>query len=185
MIWIFHNLICLSFALQVCPGCLIANCLYISPLCYVAKGFFWFYSIRYFMLISVCKVCITTLYHALTLYPQKDASLVDIYMVFLIPLKMSQACLLPAPKGTSCANYARCVNQILQGANNIQVRLCVQLLCLVYSSVLYSFMNVIFFDLVFIFCDFVMQLWLRIPLVKPDVDSMDAKSVTLVSKYVH
>ncbi|KAJ7966077.1 Protein arginine N-methyltransferase [Quillaja saponaria] len=46
-----------------------------------------------------------------------------------------QACLLPPPKGTSCANYARCVNQILQGLNN-------------------------------------MQLWLRIPLVKPDDDSV-------------
>uniref|UniRef100_A0A2P2MP24 Protein arginine N-methyltransferase n=1 Tax=Rhizophora mucronata TaxID=61149 RepID=A0A2P2MP24_RHIMU len=31
-----------------------------------------------------------------------------------------QACLLPPPKGTSCANYARCVNQILQGLNNMQ-----------------------------------------------------------------
>ena len=29
-----------------------------------------------------------------------------------------------------------------------------------------------------------MQLWLRVPLVKPDDDSMDAKSVALVSKYV-
>ncbi|GAV63636.1 PRMT5 domain-containing protein [Cephalotus follicularis] len=47
-----------------------------------------------------------------------------------------QACLLPSPKGTSCANYARCVNQILQGTSNI-------------------------------------QLWLRIPLVKTDDDSMD------------
>jgi len=44
-------------------------------------------------------------------------------------------------------------------------------------------MNVIFSDLLFTFSDFVMQLWLRIPLIKPDVDSMDdAKSVTLVSK---
>ncbi|XP_027356887.1 protein arginine N-methyltransferase 1.5-like [Abrus precatorius] len=57
-----------------------------------------------------------------------------------------QACLLPAPKGTSCANYARCVNQILQGLNNV-------------------------------------QLWLRIPLVKPDEDSMDAKSITLVDSW--
>ncbi|TKY74651.1 arginine N-methyltransferase 1.5 [Spatholobus suberectus] len=57
-----------------------------------------------------------------------------------------QACLLPAPKGTSCANYARCVNQILQGSSN-------------------------------------MQLWLRIPLVKPDDDSMDAKSVALVDSW--
>ena len=32
-----------------------------------------------------------------------------------------QACLLPTPKGTSCANYARCVNQILQGLGNLQV----------------------------------------------------------------
>ncbi|KAH0871484.1 hypothetical protein HID58_078506 [Brassica napus] len=32
-----------------------------------------------------------------------------------------QACLLPTPKGTSCANYARCVNQILQGLTTLQV----------------------------------------------------------------
>ncbi|KVH91541.1 Protein arginine N-methyltransferase [Cynara cardunculus var. scolymus] len=31
-----------------------------------------------------------------------------------------QACLLPTPKGTSCGNYARCVNQILQNLNNMQ-----------------------------------------------------------------
>lgn len=32
-----------------------------------------------------------------------------------------QACLLPTPKGLSCANYARCVNQILQSSNNMQL----------------------------------------------------------------
>ncbi|PSR91898.1 Protein arginine N-methyltransferase [Actinidia chinensis var. chinensis] len=32
-----------------------------------------------------------------------------------------QACLLPTPKGVSCANYARCVNQILQNLNNMQL----------------------------------------------------------------
>ncbi|KAH9798419.1 protein arginine N-methyltransferase 1.5 [Citrus sinensis] len=32
-----------------------------------------------------------------------------------------QACLLPSPKGASCANYARCVNQILQSLNNMQL----------------------------------------------------------------
>lgn len=32
-----------------------------------------------------------------------------------------QACLLPAPKGVSCVNYARCVNQILQNLNNMQL----------------------------------------------------------------
>lgn len=32
-----------------------------------------------------------------------------------------QACLLPPPRGTSCGNYARCVNQILQGLNNMQL----------------------------------------------------------------
>ncbi|XP_057813500.2 protein arginine N-methyltransferase 1.5 isoform X1 [Cryptomeria japonica] len=32
-----------------------------------------------------------------------------------------QACLLPTPKGLSCANYARCVNQILQGFHNMQL----------------------------------------------------------------
>ncbi|XP_004501256.1 protein arginine N-methyltransferase 1.5-like [Cicer arietinum] len=57
-----------------------------------------------------------------------------------------QACLLPAPKGTSCSNYARCVNQILHGLSN-------------------------------------MQLWLRIPLVKPDDDSVDAKPATLVDSW--
>ncbi|XP_028060273.1 uncharacterized protein LOC114263894 [Camellia sinensis] len=31
-----------------------------------------------------------------------------------------QACLLPTPKGASCANYARCVNQILQNLTNMQ-----------------------------------------------------------------
>ncbi|GMY17782.1 protein arginine N-methyltransferase 1.5 isoform X1 [Fagus crenata] len=39
-----------------------------------------------------------------------------------------QACLLPAPKGISCANYARCVNQILQGLNNMQLWLRIPLL---------------------------------------------------------
>lgn len=32
-----------------------------------------------------------------------------------------QACLLPAPRGTSCANYARCIGQILQNLNNMQL----------------------------------------------------------------
>ncbi|XP_068642321.1 protein arginine N-methyltransferase 5-like [Aristolochia californica] len=32
-----------------------------------------------------------------------------------------QACLLPSPRGESCGNYARCVNQILQGLNNMQL----------------------------------------------------------------
>ena len=32
-----------------------------------------------------------------------------------------QSCLLPSPKGASYANYARCVNQIVQGLSNMQV----------------------------------------------------------------
>ncbi|XP_048436353.1 protein arginine N-methyltransferase 1.5 isoform X3 [Pyrus x bretschneideri] len=52
-----------------------------------------------------------------------------------------QACLLPVPKGKSCANYARCVNQILQGLSS-------------------------------------MQLWLRIPLVKSDSETMDVNTDT-------
>ncbi|XP_011006678.1 PREDICTED: protein arginine N-methyltransferase 1.5-like isoform X2 [Populus euphratica] len=32
-----------------------------------------------------------------------------------------QACILPSPTGASCANYARCVNQILLGLNNMQL----------------------------------------------------------------
>ncbi|KAI5656709.1 hypothetical protein M9H77_25502 [Catharanthus roseus] len=31
------------------------------------------------------------------------------------------ACMLPSPKGSSCANYARCVNQILQSLNSMQL----------------------------------------------------------------
>ncbi|XP_038710078.1 protein arginine N-methyltransferase 1.5 isoform X2 [Tripterygium wilfordii] len=57
-----------------------------------------------------------------------------------------QACLLPSPKGSSCANYARCVNQILQSLNN-------------------------------------MQLWLRVPLVKIEEDSMDEKSENLLDSW--
>ncbi|KAH7524291.1 hypothetical protein FEM48_Zijuj06G0103900 [Ziziphus jujuba var. spinosa] len=57
-----------------------------------------------------------------------------------------QACLLPAPKGKSCGNYARCVNQILQNLNN-------------------------------------MQLWLRIPLVKSEDDSMDVNSDNLIDSW--
>ncbi|KAI3782326.1 hypothetical protein L2E82_12368 [Cichorium intybus] len=49
------------------------------------------------------------------------------------PKTISLACLLPTLKGRSCGNFARCVNQILQNLNN-------------------------------------MQLWLRIPLEKSDVD---------------
>ncbi|XP_020883503.1 protein arginine N-methyltransferase 1.5 [Arabidopsis lyrata subsp. lyrata] len=33
----------------------------------------------------------------------------------------TQSCLLPTPKGTSCANYARCVNQILQRLPEIEL----------------------------------------------------------------
>lgn len=32
-----------------------------------------------------------------------------------------QACLLPTPKGSSCANYARCLNQILQNLGGMQL----------------------------------------------------------------
>ncbi|XWS70630.1 hypothetical protein CRYUN_Cryun03dG0063200 [Craigia yunnanensis] len=39
-----------------------------------------------------------------------------------------QACLLPSPKGASCANYARCVNQIVQGQSNMQLWLRIPLL---------------------------------------------------------
>ncbi|RXH72535.1 hypothetical protein DVH24_012219 [Malus domestica] len=52
-----------------------------------------------------------------------------------------QACLLPAPRGKSCANYARCVNQLLQGLSST-------------------------------------QLWLRLPLVKSDSETMDVNTDT-------
>ncbi|XP_042504353.1 protein arginine N-methyltransferase 1.5 [Macadamia integrifolia] len=32
-----------------------------------------------------------------------------------------QACLLPPPRGASCSNYAKCVNEILQNLNNMQL----------------------------------------------------------------
>ncbi|XP_078443780.1 SHK1 binding protein 1 [Wolffia australiana] len=38
-----------------------------------------------------------------------------------------QACVLPFPKSSSCGNYARCVNQILQGLSNMQLWLRVPL----------------------------------------------------------
>ncbi|CAA6671219.1 unnamed protein product [Spirodela intermedia] len=38
-----------------------------------------------------------------------------------------QACVLPFPKSASCGNYARCVNQILQGLSNMQLWLRVPL----------------------------------------------------------
>lgn len=40
-----------------------------------------------------------------------------------------QACLLPSPKGLKCGNYARCVNQILQGLSNMQLWLRIPLVC--------------------------------------------------------
>ncbi|KAL8504359.1 hypothetical protein ACS0TY_022908 [Phlomoides rotata] len=39
-----------------------------------------------------------------------------------------QACLLPTPKGTSCANYARCLNQILQNLGSMQLWLRIPLM---------------------------------------------------------
>lgn len=50
-----------------------------------------------------------------------------------------QACLLPTPRALSCGNYARCVNQALQGLSN-------------------------------------MQLWLRIPLVSPELQNAEGTS---------
>ncbi|XP_027075061.2 protein arginine N-methyltransferase 1.5 [Coffea arabica] len=38
-----------------------------------------------------------------------------------------QACLLPSPKGPSCANYARCVNEILQNLTSMQLWLTIPL----------------------------------------------------------
>ncbi|EOA26669.1 hypothetical protein CARUB_v10022745mg, partial [Capsella rubella] len=39
-----------------------------------------------------------------------------------------RSCLLPTPKGTSCANYARCVNQILQGLPDMELWLRIPLM---------------------------------------------------------
>ncbi|GJP64343.1 hypothetical protein CLOP_g21349 [Closterium sp. NIES-67] len=47
-----------------------------------------------------------------------------------------QACLLPTPKALDCGNYARCINQVLQGLSS-------------------------------------MQLWLRIPLVSPELQAAE------------
>ncbi|EPS62792.1 hypothetical protein M569_11997, partial [Genlisea aurea] len=39
-----------------------------------------------------------------------------------------QACILPTPKGSSCANYAKCVNQILQSLGGMQLWLRIPLM---------------------------------------------------------
>lgn len=90
---------------------------------------------------------------------------------------MLQACLLPSPKGTSCVNYARCVYQILQGLRDMQVPLLVEVLWLIPCPSQMSFHHSY---TCFSNCNFVMKLWLRIPL-NPDDDS-SASSITLVSK---
>ncbi|CAH2061266.1 unnamed protein product [Thlaspi arvense] len=67
-----------------------------------------------------------------------------------------RACLLPTPKGTSCANYARCVNQILQGKLEMEV---IFLLSFTRTSLHQS--------LIFLLRSHsAMKLWLRIPLRK-------------------
>ncbi|CAL5425964.1 unnamed protein product [Camellia sinensis] len=42
------------------------------------------------------------------------------HFVFRYDFKDWKACLLPTPKGASCANYARCMSQILQNLTNMQ-----------------------------------------------------------------
>lgn len=49
------------------------------------------------------------------------ACVVKILSLYFFLCIIIQACLLPTPKGKSCGNYARCVNQILQNLNNMQV----------------------------------------------------------------
>lgn len=60
------------------------------------------------------------------------------FCLLLTHFLILQACLLPAPKGVTCANYARCVNQILQNLSNMQVSILSLFWFSYFSSVFYS-----------------------------------------------
>lgn len=85
-----------------------------------------------------------------------------------------QACLLPAPKGKSCANYARCVNQILENLHNMKVLL---------LSFHFQFDKIILKLDVLTSQFSLLKLWLRIPLSTKDDDSIDANSDRSVSEH--
>ena len=57
-------------------------------------------------------------------------------------LAFSRACILPSPKGASCANYAKYVNQILLGLSNMKVPFLIQIYFPITSffPFLYSFL---------------------------------------------
>lgn len=88
-----------------------------------------------------------------------------------------QACLLPTPKGSSCANYARCLNQILQNLGGMQVHFepfptCTLSFCALICSLgeYYTCLIECIFPLFLLFTS-VLKLWLRIPLVKSENDT--------------
>lgn len=96
-----------------------------------------------------------------------------------------QACLLPAPKGVTCANYARCVNQILQNLSNMQVSILSLFWFSYFSSVFIHFNTCssivcfMFHILILILCG--LKLWLRIPLEKSDDDDGNRSPNSMVS----
>ncbi|KAG6783509.1 hypothetical protein POTOM_012958 [Populus tomentosa] len=91
-----------------------------------------------------------------------------------------QACILPSPKGASCANYARCVNQILLGLNNMQAPFVIQIYFpIIFFPFLFSFIVA-----VLILITSLLKLWLRILLVKTDDDDvMDANSTSFIDSW--
>lgn len=91
---------------------------------------------------------------------------------------MLQACLLPPPRGTSCGNYARCVNQILQGLNNMQVLLMWPYYMLFHVFCLWLYSSPV------LMVHLMQKLWLRVPLEKVEVaddGTMDENFDHLVS----
>lgn len=100
------------------------------------------------------------------------ACVVKILSLYFFLCIIIQACLLPTPKGKSCGNYARCVNQILQNLNNMQV------LVPTFSRQFSKKKKGIF--ILIVYC--IPKLWLRIPLAKSDDDeSVNGTSDGMVS----
>ena len=102
--------------------------------------------------------------------------------VFFFSFPFIQACLLPTPTLLSCGNYARCVNQSLQGLTNMQVH---SETCEVafFESFLRNLHSCAQYEGV----TFILQLWLRIPLVSPELQEAEGTpredEMFLVSHY--
>ncbi|EFH56835.1 hypothetical protein ARALYDRAFT_343998 [Arabidopsis lyrata subsp. lyrata] len=95
-------------------------------------------------------------------YDTRVLPFADSYLVVPLFRWRLRSCLLPTPKGTSCANYARCVNQILQRLPEIEL-----------FKNLFNESSNLFSSLFLLQSDPAMKLWLRIPL--KDSDTEDPK----------